>query len=87
MQSDHVSTESTYEVANIPLTDDKRIQFLSEDVIGFYNPPDTRYTIQVKTTMGYKFYVFVGSNASSFDLRTATGTPTNRQSFYPVYSW
>ena len=80
IQMDHFNIELNFLIANISLAGDNRIQFLFGDVIGFYSPPDTRYIIQDKSTMGYIFYVFVGSNASSLDLSSATVTPTNRQS-------
>jgi len=78
IQSNHLNTVSTYQEAIISLTDNNRIQFLSGDVIGFYNPPDSGYVIRDKTTMGYKFYVFIGSNASSLNLSTGI-TRTDRQ--------
>ena len=68
IQSDHLNTQLTYLEAIIPLTGNDRIQFLSGDVIGFYNPPDSGYVTRDIQTTGYVFYVFVGSNASSFNL-------------------
>ncbi|XP_065906945.1 uncharacterized protein [Dysidea avara] len=70
IQSDHLNTQLTYLEAIIPLTGNNRIQFLSGDVIGFYNPPDSGYVIRDIQTPGYVFYVFIGSNASSFNLST-----------------
>ena len=64
IQSRHLNTQSTQ--ANIPLTGNSRIQFLSGDVIGFYNPPDSGYVTRDMQTPGYVMYVFIGSNASSF---------------------
>ena len=70
IQSDHLNTQLTYREAIIPLTGNNRIQFLSGDVIGFYNPPDSGYVTRDIQTPGYVFYVFEGSNASSFNLST-----------------
>ena len=70
IQSDHLNTQLTYLEANIPLTGNNTIQFLSGDVIGFYNPPDSGYVTRDIQTPGYVLYVFVGSNASSFNLST-----------------
>ena len=67
IQSDHLNTHLE---AIIPLTGNNRIQFLSGDVIGFYNPPDSGYVTRDIGTPGYVLYVFVGSNASSFNLST-----------------
>jgi len=72
IQSKHLSTQLTYLEANISLTDDNRIQFLSGDVIGFYNPPDSGYVIRDIVTTGYVYYVFNGSNASSLNLSNST---------------
>jgi len=68
IQSNHLNAQLTYLEANISLTGDKRIQFLSGDVIGFYIPPDSGYVIRDIATTGYVYYIFRGSNASSFDL-------------------
>ena len=70
IQSNHLNTQLTYLEAIIPLTGNNRIQFLSGDVIGFYNPPDSGYVTRDIQTPGYVFYVFIGSNASSFNLST-----------------
>jgi len=78
IQSNHL-TRLTYLEANITLTGNKRIQFQSGDVIGFYNPSDSRYEIRDKSTPGYKIYVFIGSTATSLDLSDADNTPMGRQ--------
>jgi len=74
IQSNHLSTQLTYLEANISLTDDNRIQFLSGDVIGFYNPLDTGYVIRDIATTGYVYYVFRGPNASSLDISTGVAS-------------
>ena len=79
IQSSHLNTQLTYLEANIPLTGNNRIQFQSGDVIGFYNPSDSRYEIRDKTTPGYVFYTFVGSTATSLDLSNADVTRMGRQ--------
>ena len=61
---------STFQEAMISLTGDNRAQFLSGDVIGFYNPPDSGYVIRDIATTGYVYYVFVGLNASIITLNT-----------------
>ncbi|XP_065904629.1 uncharacterized protein [Dysidea avara] len=68
IQSGHLNTQLAYLEANISLTGSNKIQFLSGDVIGFYNPSDSRYVIEDIQTDGYVYYVFEGSNASSVDL-------------------
>ena len=78
IQSSHLNTQLMYLEANIPLTGNRR-QFQSGDVIGFYNPSDSRYEIRDITTPGYVFYVFEGSTATSLDLNNANATPMRRQ--------
>ena len=80
IQSSHLSTQLKYQEANIPLTGNNRIQFQSGDVIGFYNPSDSRYEIRDIRTPGYVFYTFIGSTATSLDLSNADSTPMGRQS-------
>ncbi|XP_065899233.1 uncharacterized protein [Dysidea avara] len=79
IQSSHLNTQLTYLEANIPLTGNNRIQFQSGDVIGFYNPSNSRYEIRDITTPGYLFYVFERSTATSLDLNNAKITPMGRQ--------
>jgi len=79
IQSSHIITQLTYQEANIPLTGNNRIHFQSGDVIGFYNPSDSRYVIRDTTTTEYVFYVFIGSTATSLDLNNADRTSMGRQ--------
>jgi len=74
IQSNHLNTRLTYLEAIISLTGDNRIQFLSGDVIGFYNPPDSGYIIRDVATTGYAYHVFPGSIASSFDFNNFSFT-------------
>jgi len=78
IQSSHI-IQLTFLVANITLTGNNTIQFQSGDVIGFYNPSDSRYAIRDITTAGYVFYVFERSTASLLDLSNANNTPMGRQ--------
>ena len=68
IQSSHLNTQSANLEANISLTGNNRIRFLSGDVIGFYNPSDSGYVIGDIQTDGYMYYVFEGPNTSSLDL-------------------
>ena len=71
IQSSHLNNQSANLEANISLTGNNRIQFLSGDVIGFYNPPDTGYVLEDIRTDEYVYNVFVGSSASSQNLNNA----------------
>ena len=78
IQSNHLNTQLANLEAVIPLIGNKTIQFLSGDVIGFYNPPDSGYVIRDIRTPGYVFYIFEQSNASSLNLSTGI-TRSERQ--------
>jgi len=64
----HINTQLTHLEANIPHTGNIKIQFLSGDVIGFYNPPNSSYVIRDTTTNSHVYYTFNGSDAKQIDL-------------------
>ncbi|XP_065904304.1 receptor-type tyrosine-protein phosphatase delta-like isoform X2 [Dysidea avara] len=78
IQSSHINNQLANQEAIISLTGNNRIQFLSGDVIGFYNPPNSRYVFEDIETPGYVYYVFVGSSASSLNLLDTSLTPDLR---------
>jgi len=47
-----------FQEARIPLNGDDRIEFQSEDVIGYYHPLDSRYNVRDIQTDGYLLYLF-----------------------------
>ena len=79
IESDHLNTQLSYLEAIISLTGNNRIQFLSGDVIGFYNPSDSGYVTRDIRTSGYVFYVFIGSDDSSLNLNNADLSFNGRQ--------
>ena len=50
--------QSTYLEANIELIGTKRIVVQSGDVIGYYQPPESRYVVRSIQTPGYALYSF-----------------------------
>jgi len=64
MQSNHLITQLTYLEAIISLTGDNRIQFLSGDVIGYYNPLNMGYALRHNPSARYQFYIFSGPLSS-----------------------
>ena len=50
----------------------------SGDVVGFYNPPDTRYRVRTIQTDGYRLYLFSGSH-ESVGLNNNIGTIDQEQ--------
>ena len=51
-------------IANIKLTSNNTIEFQSGDVVGYYHPPDPRYSIVNAQLDGYMWYEFSGSPES-----------------------
>jgi len=49
---------NTYWLVNITLNDDGRIEFEAGDVIGYYQPPDTRYLVWTIAATGYIAYFY-----------------------------
>jgi len=77
IQSSYLSTRLTYLEANIPLTGSRQMHFLSGDVIGFYNPPNSGYYLRDATTKSYVYYAFNEADATEFDLNA--GMTSSRQ--------
>ena len=48
-------------IANIKLTSNNTIEFQSGDVVGYYHPPDPRYSIVTAQLDGYVWYEFGGT--------------------------
>ena len=66
--------------ATIILTGEKRLQFQTDDVIGYYHPPQSRYRVLDLTTMGYKLYRFdETSPPNMLNLSEANKTLNNKQ--------
>ena len=75
LQSDDQVTGSGYfREANITLTGNNTIEFQSGDVVGYYHPSNTRYSVRDISTDGYVLYRFDGSpvpNSVNFSNRNA----------------
>ena len=61
LQSNQVTGSGTYRTANIMLTDNNTIEIQSGDVVGYYHPSNTRYSVRDIPTDGYVLYRFDGS--------------------------
>ena len=73
LQSDDQVTDSNNNrIANIILTDNNTIEFQSGDVVGYYQPPDTRYEVAVTSDTDYELNWFYGS-PNSVDLSEKDG--------------
>ena len=67
------------EEANIVLTDNT-IEFQSGDVVGYYQPPDSRYQVMYIQTNEYRLYQFnVSSVRSLLNLSNADGNASHQQ--------
>ena len=70
MQSSHYNTEKIYIYADI---NDINMHFLTGDVIGFYNPPNSGYQLRRQKGAGYFVYhVFDGSEVSQINFPSDT---------------
>ena len=58
---DQVTGSGDYQTANIILTGNNTIEFQSGDVVGYYHPSNTRYSVRDISTDGYVLYRFDGS--------------------------
>jgi len=71
---------TAYWLVDIILNDDDRIDFEAGDLIGFYHPPDSRYTVWTIDTVGYTAYGHLLDNALNFiNLTTIEGDINNLQ--------
>jgi len=50
------NNNNTYWLVNITLNGDDRIAFEAGDVIGYYQPPSTRYKVSVTYSAGYRLF-------------------------------
>ena len=75
LQESDISRRSDYYLANVTLNGDNRIEFQSNDVIGYYNPLKPRYRVwDDENTRGYTIYnVLTHFPLSVFKIRQ-TGT-------------
>ncbi|XP_065899833.1 uncharacterized protein [Dysidea avara] len=78
---DQVTTGSNgFLEANISLTGDDRIEFQSGDIVGYYHPPNVRYSLRDIQTDGYVLYRFDRSSPpTSVDLSERNAMLNNRQ--------
>ena len=71
---DQVTGSNNNPIANIILTGNNTIEFQSGDVVGYYQPSDTRYQVAVTSDTDYELNWFNGSPAShSVDLSEKDG--------------
>ena len=81
LQSEYQVTEgyNNFE-ATIILTGEKRLEFQTDDVIGYYQPNKSRYRVLDVDTMGYVLYRFDEiSPPGTLNLSEANRTLDNRQ--------
>ena len=73
---DQVTGSNNPQTANITLTSDNTIEFQSGDVVGYYHPSDSRYSVRDISTDGYVLYRFIRSsvpNSVNLDDRDGIG--------------
>ena len=79
LQSDNQVTGSgNRRTANITLTGNNTIEIQSGDVVGYYHPPNPRFSVRDISTAGYVLYRFIVSSVpNSVDLNNSNGTGGN----------
>ena len=75
---DQVTGDGDYRTANIILTGNNVLEFQSRDVVGYYQPHQSRYRVRTIRTNGYRLYQFSGS-PESVNLNNNDGSNNNRQ--------
>ena len=72
---DQVTDSGNNRLAIIILTGNNTIEVQSGDVVGYYHPPDSRYRVRIRNTIGYIQYQFKKSpNLNSVNLSNADRT-------------
>ena len=84
METDYQVTQGYNNLeATIILAGEKRIEFQPGDIIGYYQPPQSRYRVLYVKTMGYVFYRFnetsPDSPPKSLNLSEANRIHNSRQ--------
>ena len=81
LSNDQVTGSGTYQTVSITLTNNNAIKFQSGDVVGYYNPSDSRFLVRDIQTDGYYIYRFDGAPAAnnSEDLSLSDRMFNNRQ--------
>ena len=80
LQSENQVTEgyNNFE-ATIILTGEKRLEFQPDDVIGYYQPPQSRYQVLDVDTVGYVLYRFDETSPNTLNLSEANRILNKRQ--------
>ena len=80
LQSDDQLSEvnDTLQTATVNLTGNNMIEVQSGDVVGYYHPPDPRFRVLSRKTVGYRVYEF-SESYKSVDLNN---TLFNNSNFY-----
>ena len=68
LSNDQVTDSGQYRRANITLTNNSALEFQSGDVVGYYNPPSTRYLTRDIPTDGYVLYQFDQPPAATYSV-------------------
>jgi len=70
---------TAYWLVNLTLKDDDRIEFESGDVLGYYQPPNSRYQLWSIRTTGYIAYANMISAPVNLSNATSYALSNNRQ--------
>ena len=74
------NTSDTYWLLNMSLSGSNRIEFKIGDIIGYYQPFDTRYQVWTIATTGFRTFARINTNSSStFSIVNPDISADNRQ--------
>ena len=80
LQSDDQLSEvsDTFQTASVNLTGNNMIEVQSGDIVGYYHPPDPRFRVLSRKTVGYRVYEF----SESYESVDLNNTLFNNSNFY-----
>ena len=85
LSNNDITNMSDYHLANVSFIDNDRIEFQSDDVIGYFIPSESRYNIWNIETVGYTSYIDEGSRENTFSINIDTDAiEANRQPLIQV---
>ena len=85
LKTNEITNMSDYHLANVSFTNNDRIEFHSDDIIGYFIPNKSRYNVWNIETEGYTSYIDRGLREDIFSINSNTNSIVdNRQPLIQV---
>jgi len=85
LRTNEITNMGDYHLANVSFTNNNRIEFQLDDVIGYYIPNESRYNVWNIEAEGYTSYIDQGSREDIFSINFETDSiEDNRQPLIQV---